>query len=318
MLIFLDAFASGWFPRRVNRTETSEIIDEVIRLMDAHYLDPSVAAEVARILRARSADEPYPPDPAALADAVTTDLQSVNGDKHLRLIYHEDALPERAAGDDAEEYAAMTQWVERTCAGIAKVEALPDNVGYVDIHPVLFPVAIAGNAVSAAMSLVASTDALIIDVRRCLGGEPAMVAWLCSYLFDRDPVQLTGLQERGTLAQSWTLPFVPGRRFGATKPVYVLTSATTFSGGEQLSYDLQQLGRATIVGETTRGGAHAREGFRVHPHLEVTISVARGHNPISGGNWEGTGVTPDVAVPADEALARAQSLARERLGADVR
>lgn len=305
---FLDA---------VNRNETSGVIDEVIRLMEAHYLDPVVAAEIVRILRARPADEPYPSDPAALADAVTADLQSVNGDKHLRLIHHENALPERAPGDDAEEYAAMARWVDQTCAGISRVEALPDNVGYVEIHPVLFPVALAGDAVSAAMSLVASTDALIIDVRRCLGGEPAMVAWLCSYLYDRDPVQLTGLQERAVVTQSWTLPFVPGRRFGASKPVYVLTSATTFSGGEQLSYDLQQLGRATIVGETTRGGAHAREGFRVHPHLEVTISVARGHNPISGGNWEGTGVTPDVAVPADEALACAQSLARDHLGADV-
>jgi len=301
----------------VNRNKTSEVVDEVIRLMEAHYLDLAVAAEVVRILRARPADEPYPSDPVALADAVTTDLQSVNGDKHLRLIYHEEALPERAPGDDAEEYAAMARWIDQTCAGIAKVEALPDNVGYVEIHPVLFPVALAGAAVSAAMNLVASTDALIIDVRRCLGGEPAMVAWLCSYLYDRDPVQLTSLHERAAVTQSWTLPFVPGPRFGATKPVYVLTSATTFSGAEQLSYDLQQLGRATIVGETTRGGAHAREGFRVHPHLEVTISVARGLNPISGSNWEGIGVSPDVAVPADEALACAQSLARQRLGAEA-
>jgi C-terminal processing protease CtpA/Prc len=83
--------------------------------------------------------------------------------------------------------------------------------------------------------------------------------------------------------------------------VYVLTSATTFSGGEQLSYDLQQLGRATIVGERTRGGGHAREGFTVHPHLEATISVAESVNPKTGGNWEGTGVTPDIQTPATQA-----------------
>ena len=95
--------------------------------------------------------------------------------------------------------------------------------------------------------------------------------------------------------------------------MYVLTSAVTFSGGEQLSYDLQQLGRATIVGEPTRGGAHAREGFRVHPHLEATISVAAAVNPKTGGNWEGTGVAPDIQTSAD----RAHDTAYERALQDV-
>jgi C-terminal processing protease CtpA/Prc len=107
----------------------------------------------------------------------------------------------------------------------------------------------------------------------------------------------------------WTLPYVPGRRFGKTKPVYVLTSATTFSGGEQLSYDLQQLGRATVVGERTRGGANAREGFPVHPHLEATISVAESVNPVTGGNWEGTGVQPDIEAIASHARDTAYQLA---------
>ena len=136
-----------------------------------------------------------------------------------------------------------------------------------------------------------------------------MVAWLCSYLFGRDPVQLTGLRERGRLTQSWTLPHVPGARFGADKPVFVLTSTATFSGGEQLSYDLQRLGRATVVGEQTRGGAHARQGFRVHPHLEATIPVAVAVDPGSGGSWEQVGVTPDVIAPAADALDRALRLA---------
>ena len=115
------------------------------------------------------------------------------------------------------------------------------------------------------------------------------------------PAQLSGLRERSQLKQAWTLPYVPGGRFGKAKPVYVLTSAATFSGGEQLSYDLQQLGRATVIGERTRGGAHAREGFTVHPHLEATVSVADAVNPKTSGNWEGTGVTPDLQTPAAQA-----------------
>jgi C-terminal processing protease CtpA/Prc len=165
------------------------------------------------------------------------------------------------------------------------------------------------------MSLIAAADALIIDLRRCLGGEPGAVSLIISYLWDREPVQLTGFRERAQMKQAWTLPYVAGRRFGQVKPVYVLTSATTFSGGEALSYDLQQLGRAVIVGEPTRGGAHAREGFVVHPHLEATISVAAAVHPKTGGNWEGTGVMPDVPATAEQALETAYRRALEDIAA---
>ena len=205
----------------------------------------------------------------------------------------------------------MARWADQTCGGVACVRRLAGNVGYLDLQPVLFPAVICGEIITAAMSLLAATDALIIDLRHCLGGEPGMATFLISYLWDHEPVQLTGLRERedNQLKQAWTLPYVPGRRFGKAKPVYVLTSATTFSGGEQLSYDLQQLGRATIIGERTRGGAHAREGFRVHPHLEATISVAEAVNPKTGGNWEGTGVTPDIQTTAGQARDTAYELA---------
>ncbi len=246
---------------------------------------------------------------------MTADLQSVKGDLHLRLIYQADPLPEREHGDDEAEYSAMAAWADRTCGGVARVECLAGNVGYLDLKPILFPVVLCGDVIAAAMSVVASTDALIIDVRHCLGGDPNMVAFLCSYLCGREPVELSRLYERGEEHQSWTLPFVPGRRFGAAKPVYVLTSAATFSGGEQLAYDLQQITRATVVGERTKGGANAREGFRLTDHLEATISVARAVSPRTGGNWEGTGVAPDIAVSAERARDRAYRLALERVAA---
>lgn len=290
-------------------------VETVVSLLTEHYLDPDVAAELTHRLRASLAEGRYPADEAALAEAVTRDLQSANGDQHLRLVHHAEALPEREHGDDAAELDAFTLWAEQTSCGMARIERMAGNVGYLDIQPVLFPAVIAGESITAAMSLLALTDALIIDVRRCRGGDPSAVAWLCSYLFGRDAVELTGLQERGRLTQGWTLPFVPGRRFGATKPVYVLTSSTTFSGAEHLSYDLRRLGRAAIVGERTKGGAHAREGFRIGPHLEATIPVARAVSPATGGNWEGTGVTPDIATPADHALDRAYRLALEGVSA---
>ncbi len=299
----------------VEQREVARVVNDVISLLGEHYVDPDPAAAISRTMAASLAGGRYPADEQTLAAAVTEDLQSVNGDKHLRLLYHAEPLPERTPGDDSAEYAAMAQWASQTSWGMARVEHLPGNVGYLDIQPVLFPSTISGDAIAAAMSLVAGTEALLIDVRHCLGGEPSAVALVCSYLHGPEPVELTGLYERkgNRVRQSWTTPFVPGRRFGADKPVYVLTSQTSFSGAEELAYDLQQLKRATIVGERTRGGAHAREGFRVHPHLEATISVARAVNPVTGTNWEGTGVTPDVEVPADQARDWAHRHATERL-----
>ena len=295
--------------------ETSQIVDRVRTLVETHYVFPDVGTAVSRTLADALAAGRYPAEARSLAAAVTADLQSVNGDKHLRLLYHEEAQPPREPGDDREEYAAMARWADQTCGGVARVECLDGNVGYLDLQPVLFPAAISGELISAAMNLLAGTDALIIDLRSCLGGEPGTVALIISYLWDREPVQLTGFRERAQYKQAWTLPYVAGRRFGPAKPVYVLTSATTFSGGEALSYDLQQLGRATIVGEQTRGGAHAREGFVVHPHLEATISVAEAVNPKTGGNWEGTGVAPDIPATAEQALDTAYRRAREDMGA---
>jgi C-terminal processing protease CtpA/Prc len=286
----------------MNDEEVSEIVEHVRTLLETSYLFPDVAAAASRVLADALAVGRYPADLRSLAEAVTADLQSVNGDKHLRLLYHDDAQPAREPGSDREEYAAMVRWADQTSGGVARAQRLAGNVGYLDLQPVLFPAAISGELITAAMSLIASTEALIVDLRRCLGGEPGAVSLIASYLWDREPVQLSGLREREALTQAWTLPYVPGRRFGQVKPVYVLTSGATFSAAEQLSYDLQQLGRATIVGEQTRGGAHAREGFIVHPHLEATISVAAAVHPKTGGNWEGTGVTPDVPTTAGQAL----------------
>jgi hypothetical protein len=299
----------------MDQHEVSRVVSEVQALAKDRYVYPGVGEQVAQVLAAGLAEGRYPADERQLAAAVTADLQSVNGDKHLRLLYHDEVLQERTPGDDAAEYAALAGWADQTCGGVACIQRLAGNVGYLELGPILFPAASCGEFITAAMSVLAATDALLIDLRDCLGGEPGMAVFLASYLWDHEPVQLTGLRDRkdNLLKQAWTLPYVPGRRFGKTKPVYVLTSSSTFSGGEQLSYDLQQIGRATIVGEQTRGGAHAREGFVVHPHLEATISVAESVNPVTGGNWEGTGVAPDIETTAD----RARDTAYERALRDV-
>ena len=160
------------------------------------------------------------------------------------------------------------------------------------------------------MSDVADADVLIIDLRANHGGDPSTVAQVASYLFDDKPVHLSDVVERdGSTRAFWTEPTVAGKRFGGKKPVYVLTSAETFSGGEALAYDLQSLRRATLIGETTGGGANPTSAHALDDWFAIGVPWARAVNPVTKTNWEGVGVRPDVATKAtaalDEALRRA-------------
>lgn len=178
----------------------------------------------------------------------------------------------------------------------------------------LFPLEWAAEPLGAALTLASRAKALILDLRGNRGGDPDTVAFVCSYLLDRRThLNTMEWRSREPSEQSWSLPHVPGSRFGGSKPLYVLTSDSSFSAAEELAYDLQQLGRAVVVGERTRGGAHPCKGWTVHPHLEVTVPMGRAVNPVSGTNWEGTGVQPDISCPAADALDQAHALALVRL-----
>ena len=130
-----------------------------------------------------------------------------------------------------------------------------------------------------------------------------MATLLCSYFFGIEAVHLNDLYSRPdeSIRQYWTVPYTHGKRY-VDKPVYVLTSHRTFSASEEFAYDLQNLKRATIIGETTGGGANLRDTYQIHPHFQLQVPTARAINPITGTNWEGTGVKPDVEVPEETAL----------------
>ncbi|MEV0585912.1 S41 family peptidase [Nonomuraea sp. NPDC050310] len=292
-------------------TSRDEQIDLLCAQVEQYYVFPDVAREITAVLRGRAAEGRYR-DLAGdeeFAAAVTEDLQKVNGDKHLRLLHSVEEVPEH----DAFDLVSYRRQAELTSYGFARVERLAGNVGVLELTS-FYAAELAGERAAAAMTLLGTTDALIVDLRRNGGGSPDLVALLCSYLFD-EPTHLNSLywRDRDVTEQFWTLPYVPGGRYGQAKPVYVLTSATTFSGAEEFSYNLQSRGRATIIGETTRGGAHPGTRYRIAAHLRSAVPSGRAINPVTGTNWEGTGVLPDVPLPAEQAFDHAYRLALEHV-----
>ncbi|WP_026057993.1 S41 family peptidase [Streptomyces sp. SS] len=288
------------------------VIDETVRLVTERYVFPEIAEQLAGLLQRRLAEGAYDVgDAEELARLVTADLQSVNGDRHLRLKHHADPVsPEEGAAT----LDAIRRDFDTSLGGAPRVELLDGGIAVVELAPMLFPLGWAAEPLNAALTLASRAQALIVDLRANRGGDPDTVAFVCSYLLD-ERTHLNTMHWRGgkRSEQSWSQPHVPGARFGGTKPLYVLTSDSTFSAAEELAYDLQQLGRAVVVGERTRGGAHPCQGWTVHPHLEATVPVGRAVNPVSGTNWEGTGVQPDIACAAADSLDRAHELALARL-----
>ncbi|MER6209287.1 S41 family peptidase [Streptomyces sp. NPDC001642] len=296
----------------LTKLQPAPVIDETARLLTQHYVFPEIAEQLVALLRRRLSEGAYDVDDAEeFARLVTADLQSANGDRHLRLKHHADPVPPKQG---AANLAAIRRDFDTSLGGAPRVELLNGRVAVLELAPMLFPLEWAAEPLSAALTLASRAQALIIDLRANRGGDPDAVAFVCSYLLD-ERTHLNSMYWRAgdRTEQSWSLPHVPGTRFGGTKPLYVLSSTDTFSAAEELAYDLQQLGRATVVGERTRGGAHPCEGWTVHPHLEATVPVGRAINPVSGTNWEGTGVQPDVPCAAADSLTQAHTLALAQL-----
>ena len=290
------------------------VVRRAIDLVVEHYVFADIAKSLGDLLAEGLISGRYDnADVASLARMVTEDLQSINGDRHLRLVHQIDEIGNMA--DETEWLARQAAEAAETMSGIKRVERLPGNIGLIEFSPTLYSTAIIGESIVAAMRLVADTGALILDLRDLRGGNPNAVVLVCTYLLEDESVHLNTLFMRSAerTSQVWTSPWVPGRRYAKDKPIWVLIGPDTFSGGEAIAYNLQKLGRATVVGEPSGGGAHVREGFTLHPHLELTVPVMRPISPVTEGNWEGTGVQPDVAVPAAEAIDHAHQLAVEHL-----
>ena len=299
-----------------------EIVATVVSLLRAGYVFPDRAEQAAAAIEERLAAAEYDDlGPEALAERLTEQLHEVCEDRHLRVRVRPPRPPRPepepgsgpgrgpGPGPGAGPGPGQPEHRHPGNFGIHRAERLPGNVGYLDLHGVA-PPEHAGEAIAAAMRLVSGTEALIIDLRRNHGGSPHGVVFWCSYLFPGAETHLSDIVDAsaGETRQFWTLAYVPGPRY-LDRPVYLLTSHETFSGGEDLAYSLQAQGRAVVIGEATGGGAHPTRPIPITENLVITVPFARSVNPLTGTNWQGTGVQPDVEVPAadayDEAYGRA-------------
>lgn len=286
----------------ITEQDQQPISDLQRRIRDC-YIFPDRGADIADRLVA--SDLPSPTEyPGEFAAAATAQLHELSADGHLRVRHRPAGAID---GFDHEEYRAFyTAESVANAGGMRTVSRLDGGIGLLEVAPYLSPMPMAQPYVDGAFALLHGVEKLVIDLRAGRGGTTETVAYLCGYLLGEEPVHLQDIVTRdGAAQQFWTMP--RHSRLPDDVTVSVLTSSGTFSGCEELAYNLQSQGRATLFGETTGGGAHPVEAFRLTDVLEVTVPIARSVNAVTGTNWEGTGVVPDVACTAAEALEAALS-----------
>jgi hypothetical protein len=297
----------GPVPAALDDAARRAVVESAAQALRDRYVFPDVGARAAAAVEAALADGSYDDleHPWAFAERLTADLQAVAADKHLR-VSAPGSAPAAASG-------AASAAPPRSEGGVTRADRLAGDIGYIEI--VAFPAPeMFRPPVDRALAQLADTRALIVDVRRNGGGSPVSVAHLVSYFLDaKEPVHINSFIWRSPGTETyrtdefWSTP--PPFSY-AGKPVYVLTSERTFSGGEELAYDMQVMGLGALVGETTGGGANPGGGAPLAAGLSMFVPGGRAENPITGTNWEGVGVTPDVETPSADAL----KVALERLG----
>lgn len=294
-----------------------QVIDGAIEHMQRGYIFEDVAEKMAVALRAHAEAGAYDAitSGADFATVLTRHLREVSKDKHLRIVYNPAGIAGVQPPTTDEERTRRAAAERRGNYGLHRVERLDGNVGYIELRGFSGSQE-AGRAVAAAMNLLANTDALIFDLRRNGGGSPVTIGFISSYLFDKR-VHLNDfyVRETGRRQSFHTSETVDGRRYGQSKPVYILTSNRTFSAAEEFTYNLKNLKRAVIVGETTGGGAHPGGVRRITDHFGIWLPTGRAINPITGTNWEGVGIAPDIRVDPAEALGAAHLNALKKIRA---
>jgi hypothetical protein len=301
-LVLTSAATADPVAPKLSAAERNDVLQVLEKKLSANYVFPDVAARINAALPAKAGAYAGAATAVDFGDMLSRDLRTLGDDKHFRVFFDPDFHPRESADavPSAEEMAHERVDVAEHAFGVESVRRLPGNVAYVELRG-FGPTELVASAYASTLALVQGSDALILDLRRNGGGSPTSVALWMSYFFAQgDERHLNDIYTRSTndTQQFWTTTAV-GERYA--KPVYVLISPRTFSGGEECAYDFQTQKRATLVGETSGGGANAGDRFSLGHGLVVNIPTARAINPVTHTNWEHVGVKPDVEVSAAQA-----------------
>jgi hypothetical protein len=289
----------------------ARVVDTTVSILNESYVFQEIAQKMAVALRAAQDRGQYKAivDGETFAATLTDHLRHVSHDKHIEVRFSFVVQPPDEATAHPERDPMLRRQLTAINCGFEKTEHLPPNIGYLKFNMFADPEICAPTAIAALNSL-ADSDALIIDLRDNNGGHSGMVTLIASYLF-AEPTHLNDAYDRSenSTREFWTSPEVPGKKF-IGQPVFLLTSKATFSAAEDFSYALKNLNRATLIGETTGGGAHPIKPLRIDDHFSIIVPFARSISPITKTDWEGTGVQPNIRVPASDALREALLHAR--------
>ncbi len=290
-----------------------QTINKLSQLMNDFYVFPKVAKLTEEHLLKQLSEGHFKQfkNDESFANALTESVQSVNKDKHMRIRKNRpyeapDNSPERKIEEQLNQFN-RSRWNNY---GFMEVKVLKGNVGYLDLRG--FAGMESGKPIADAyMKLMANTDAIIIDLSKNGGGSPNMVQYLCSYFFD-EKVHLNSLyyREGDKTIEYWTLEEVSGTKM-PDLPLFVITSDRTFSGAEEFSYNMQTQKRATLVGQTSGGGANPGGTRGINENLYVFIPTGKAINPITKTNWEGVGVIPEIKTEIEETFDKTYELAME-------
>ena len=287
-----------------------QVVDSMATILRARYADADTGAMIAAHLQRRLADGAY----ARVADwgqfvrLVTQDLQSVNEDTHLFLQVGGGPAGPGGPGGPA----------PNANHGLEAVERLDGNIGYFRMTNFLGGQA-AFDAIKGALDILSVTDAIIIDLRNSRGGSPAIANFIISHFTGPDTTLslLVYDRVRGTTISRYTMKDVPGPR-RPDVPLFVLTDDVTRSAAEDLTFVLQNLRRATIVGTRTAGAGRNNASVPLGHGITGSVSFTRVMEPGTRREWERVGITPDLQTHRDSALAVAHREAIKRLIAGAR
>jgi C-terminal processing protease CtpA/Prc len=310
--LLLDAKTSS---EPLKRDEIRSISKAIAEVFERKYILPKDGEKIAHLIVNNIENGDYDKliHGKDLAKRLQKDTRSINGDRHITIYFSPEYIKNIKDSELQKKIKEKAQLRARTNNyGFKEIRILPGNIGYLKMNSFNGSQE-AFNTATAAMQFLANSYAVIIDLRWNPGGDSKMVQFISSYFLGKEPkiLDVFHFRENNRFEQLWSLPYVPGRSLEHAD-LYILTSGLTFSAAEGLAYDLKALNRATIVGETTMGGAHPVDIVFIKDKFLLNIPHAFSRNPITQKNFEGVGVKPDVSIDRKNALLKAHILAIKR------